>query len=135
MQLALSLNYCTFINLSTTEWIACGRGAKNGLNLIIPSIKGRDEDCNDGLLWLQQRQWDEWESLGYTPVGEEAKGAERVTIDGVDLVDIENSESAAHSPSRANVVDRPIPLYHHCVQVFVCIRSTQGDCERPSFIT
>ena len=73
LRLALDLNYCTYINLSTIEWIACVRGVKNGLNLIIPMIKGRDEDCNNGLLWLQQRQWDEWERLGYTPVGQEAK--------------------------------------------------------------
>lgn len=73
--------------------MACGRGAINGLNLIIPTIRGRDKDVHDGLIWLRGKQWDEWERLGYTPRPDERGMPPGMKpYEGVDLVDLENSE-------------------------------------------
>lgn len=92
LQYALDLNYTDYVNLSTTEWMAGGRGAVNGLNLIIPTIKGRDKDINAGLVWLREQQWGEWARLGYTPVPQDlAPGM--LAYEGVNLIDLENSES------------------------------------------
>lgn len=89
-RLTLNLNLTRFINLSTTDWIICGRGAKNGLSLILPSIGLSDVDQNKGVKWLLSQQAAQWERLGYTPVTSYSNSGNEVRP-GMDIVDVENS--------------------------------------------
>lgn len=91
-RLTLDLNWCEFITHSTEEWIMCGRGAKNGLSLIIPTISQHDDSVLEGVRWLQSIQHEQWARLGYTPQSDFSSAGANEKPPGVDLVDIENGE-------------------------------------------
>jgi len=91
IQLTLHLNYVRFIKLDTGDWICSGRGAKNGLSLILPAISFDDNTQLEGVKWLVDQQWEQWKRLGYTPASGLNDGPGNGQRGGVSLVDVENS--------------------------------------------
>lgn len=86
LQLTLHLTYTPWFNLDlvSNKWITGGRGAKNGVSLILVDVNQSEPVMQAAMTWLVNQQEDQWARLGY-----------RAHIPGVQeqlsIIDVENS--------------------------------------------
>lgn len=86
LQLTLHLSYTKWMDLKLEEndWIVGGRGAKNGVSLILVDVAQTKSTMLAGMRWLVSQQQDQWNRLGY-------KAHIPGVQEGVTIVEVENS--------------------------------------------